>query len=162
MFHMQGFSDKETLLMKTSVIPKVVVRKTLCQFYLAETYTDLMTDAEIQVFSDVCDKLEEHHIVPVGTLDSTYKGMEKKRRDDKKNVFNSPLNFIYITKDSNQKISNHQVEYYVKYCNDNSVYDLHIDINGKKEINELNLAEILEKRFGSVKADVEKRVNMYL
>ena len=161
-FHMQGFSDKETLLMKTSVIPKAVVRKTLCQFYLAETYTDLMTDAELQVFSDVCDKLEEHHIVPVGTLDSTYKGMEKKRRDDKKNVFNSPLNFIYITKDSNQKISNHQVEYYVKYCNDNSVYDLHIDINGKKEINELNLAEILEKRFGSVKADVEKRVNMYL
>ncbi len=161
-FHMQGFSDKETLLMKTSVIPKAVVRKTLCQFYLAETYTDLMTDAEIQVFSDVCDKLEEHHIVPVGTLDSTYKGMEKKRRDDKKNVFNSPLNFIYITKDSNQKISNHQVEYYVKYCNDNSVYDLHIDINGKKEINEPNLAEILEKRFGSVKADVEKRVNMYL
>ena len=65
---MQGFSDKETLLMKTSVIPKAVVRKTLCQFYLAETYTDLMTDAEIQVFSDVCDKLEEHHIVPVGTL----------------------------------------------------------------------------------------------
>ena len=52
---MQGFSDKETLLMKTSVIPKAVVRKTLCQFYLAETYTDLMTDAEIQVFSDVCD-----------------------------------------------------------------------------------------------------------
>ena len=47
-------------------------------------------------------------------------------------------------------------------CNDNSVYDLHIDINGKKEINEPNLAEILEKRFGSVKADVEKRVNMYL
>lgn len=84
MFHMQGFSDKETLLMKTSVIPKAVVRKTLCQFYLAETYTDLMTDAEIQVFSDVCDKLEEHHIVPVGTLDSTYKGMEKKRRDDKR------------------------------------------------------------------------------
>ena len=34
--------------------------------------------------------------------------------------------------------------------------------NGKKEINEPNLAEILEKRFGSVKADVEKRVNMYL
>ena len=29
-----------------------------------------MTDAEIQVFSDVCDKLEEHHIVPVGTLDN--------------------------------------------------------------------------------------------
>ena len=60
--------------------------------------------------------------------------MEKKRRDDKKNVFNSPLNFIYITKDSNQKISNHQVEYYVKYCNDNSVYDLHIDINGKRKL----------------------------
>ena len=98
MFHMQGFSDKETLLMKTSVIPKAVVRKTLCQFYLAETYTDLMTDAEIQVFSDVCDKLEEHHIVPVGTLDSTYKGMEKKRRDDKKNVFNFSIKFYLYYK----------------------------------------------------------------
>ena len=69
---------------------------------------------------------------------------------------------VVMNAGSNQKISNHQVEYYVKYCNDNSVYDLHIDINGKKEINEPNLAEILEKRFGSVKADVEKRVNMYL
>lgn len=161
-FNMQGFSDEDTLLMKTSVVPKAVIRKTLCQFYLAKTYKDLMTDGEVQVFSDVCDKLEEHHIVPVGMLDNTYKGMEKKRREDKKNIFNSPLNFIYITKESNLKISNQPIEYYIKYCNENSIYGLHIDIEGQTEINEQNLGEILEKRFGNIKNDVEERIDTYL
>lgn len=162
-FAMQGFSDADTLLMKTSVVPKNVIRKTICQFYLAKTYRDLMTDNDIQVFSDVADKLEEHHIVPIGVLNKeSYKSVEKKRREDKKNIFNSPLNFVYISKESNLKISNHPIEFYIKHCNENATYELHIDIDGKVEIDESNLREILEKRFKIVKKDVENRINTYL
>ena len=88
--------------------------------------------------------------------------MEKKRRDDKKNVFNSPLNFIYITKDSNQKISNHQVEYYVKYCNDNSVYDLYCYPLDKFEQKQPVSQTIEFKYHELTKEDFLDSVGMYL
>ena len=162
-FAMQGFSDKKTLLMQTSVIPKGVIRKKICQFYMAKTYKDLMTDHYIQVFSEQADKFEEHHIVPVGSLNKdTFKGMEKKKREDKKNIFNSPLNFMYITKESNLMISNQSLAYYVKFCNEATVYDLHIDIANKDSMDDSYLEQMLEKRFQIVKKDVENRIEKYL
>lgn len=162
-FAMQGFSDKKTLLMQTSVVPKGVIRKKICQFYMAKTYKDLMTEEYIQVFSKQADKFEEHHIVPIGSLDKdTFKGMEKRRREDKKNIFNSPLNFMYITKESNLIISNQSLAYYVQFCNDATIYDLHIDIANRDSMDDDYVEQMLEKRFQTVKKDVVNRIEKYL
>ena len=44
-FHMQGFSDKETLLMKTSVIPKAVSKKDIMS---------VLSGRNIHGFNDGC------------------------------------------------------------------------------------------------------------
>ncbi len=57
-FDMKGFSDEPTLLLQTSVTPKGALRKSICQFYLAGTYKDLMTDTILHSFLDETKKLE--------------------------------------------------------------------------------------------------------
>ena len=88
--------------------------------------------------------------------------MEKRKREDKKNIFNSPLNFMYITKESNLKISNQPLSWYVKECNEATVYDLHIDVESRDSIDESYVEQILEKRFQSVRKDVVNRIEKYL
>lgn len=160
-FDMQDFSDENTMLLKTPTIPKSVLRKAICQFYLSINSQDLMTDEKLNPFSKSAGTLEEHHIVPIGSLkNNTYKKMEKEKRNDKRSVFNSPLNFALITKESNLMISNKDIEAYIKHCNDNSLYSLQIEVpSGKDELDKDTIELVLEKRFVSTKQAVLKRID---
>lgn len=164
-FAMPGFSDEKTLLLATSVIPKAVIRKSICQFYLARTYRDLRTDAVLHTFCDQACALEEHHIVPVGSLSQTYKDMEraekKKERSDKSSIFNSPLNFALITKQSNLAISNQRLDFYIQLCNETGVYGLNIEVSGPA-FGEAEIARILQKRFLATKNAVSERIEKFL
>ena len=161
-FEMPGFSDKSTLLMKERILPKKVIRKTICQFYLTKNCKDLLKDIDINVFAEGADTLEEHHIVPIGTLKGkTYKKMEKEKREDKASLFNSPLNFALVLKKTNREISNNGLEYYIKQCNDSAVYEFNIETTGD-ELTQDNLSKFLEKRYGAIKTAVEARVKQYI
>lgn len=162
---MPGFSDEKTLLLQTSVIPKNVLRKTICQFYLAKTYKDLRTEEKLHAFSESAGTLEEHHIVPIGSLTRTYKSMEaeekKKARNDKSSIFNSPLNFAFITKKSNLEISNQNLDFYIQCCNQTGIYGLNIETTGETFTVEV-IEEILKKRYRSTKNEVEMQIDKYL
>lgn len=161
-FNMPGFSDMETLLLKRTVTPKNVIRKKICQFYLAKTYDDLCTNELLSPFCENADTLEEHHIVPIGSMNRTYKTMEqnegKVERGNKKNIFNSPLNFAFITKKSNLEISNQKIDIYISDCNSNGIFELNIEESGKEHLTCDDVSELLEKRFAKTKCEVEKRI----
>ncbi len=164
-FAMPGFSDEKTLLLATSVIPKSVMRKSICQFYLAKTYRDLCTETVLHTFCDQACALEEHHIVPVGSLAQTYKDMEraekKKERSDKSSIFNSPLNFALITKQSNLTISGQRLDFYIQFCNQTGVYGLNIETSGPA-LGEEDIGEVLRKRFLATRSAVEERIIKFL
>ncbi|MCI5873739.1 MAG: DUF262 domain-containing protein [Clostridiales bacterium] len=164
-FNMPGFSDEKTLLMQTSVIPKNVIRKSICQFYLAKTYKDLRTSDKLHTFSESADTLEEHHIVPIGSLSRTYKEMEKeekkKERKDKSSIFNSPLNFALITKKSNVEISNQPLDFYIQCCNQTGVYSLNIETTGNT-ITAEQIVEVLKKRYQTTKNAVTEHLEKFL
>ncbi len=161
---MKGFSDENTLLLRTSVTPKGALRKAVCQFYLSGTYKDLMTDTILHSFLDDKDNLEEHHLVPIGTLSRNYKTMEKAERTDKRSLFNSPLNFAYITKDSNLQIGNTSVDQYIKIVDQDSVLELHLDSlqNGQQLLDKKSLEEALAKRLSLIRKDINKRIQNYI
>lgn len=162
MFKMPGFSDENTLLMKERILPKGVIQKTICQFYLSKNCKDLLRDVDINVYADGADTLEEHHIVPIGVLKGkTYKSMEKEKREDKASLFNSPLNIAMILKETNREISNNGLEYYIKQCNDSAVYEFNIETTGD-ELTRDNLLKFLEKRYGATRTAVEARVKQYI
>lgn len=164
-FAMPGFSDENTLLMHSTVPPKKVLRQKICQFYLSKTYMDLRTDEVLGPFSESADTLEEHHIVPIGSLMRTYKNMEKaenkSERDNPKSIFNSPLNFALITKKSNTEISNQNIDYYIRCCRGRSIFELNIETTGE-EYDAEKVCSILKKRFDKTKTEVEERINRFL
>ncbi len=164
-FAMPGFSDENTLLMHATQLPKKVLRQKICQFYLAKTYMDLRTDEVLGPFSESADMLEEHHIVPIGSLMRTYKNMEKaenkNERDNPKSIFNSPLNFALITKKSNTEISNQNIDYYIRCCKERSIFELNIETTGG-EYDAEKVCGILKKRFNRTKTEVEARIDRFL
>lgn len=164
-FNMPGFSDEDTLLLRTTVAPKNVIRKKICQFYLAKTYQDLRTQEKLSPFCESGDTLEEHHIVPIGSMQRTFKNMEKdevkKERGNRRNIFNSPLNFAYITKKSNLEISNQNIDFYITCCNPGGIYGLNIETTGEEYTCE-KVMDILKMRFDKTKLEVEERINKFV
>ncbi len=69
---------------------------------------------------------------------------------------------MYITKESNLIISNQSLAYYVQFCNDATIYDLHIDIANRDSMDDDYVEQMLEKRFQTVKKDVVNRIEKYL
>lgn len=163
-FDMKGFSDEDTLLMKTSVIPKIVMRKSICQFYLSKSYKDLLTDEILHPFSESADELEEHHIAPIGCLKGrTYKKMEadEQKRENRNSIFQSPLNFALITKTSNRSIASQNLDYYIKCCNEDGIFELKIEGEGN-ELSRDTLLKILTRRFDYTKLEVLHQIDAFL
>ncbi len=159
-FNMPGFSDEETLLMKGDEPPKKVIKDTICQFYMSVTYPDMLNDKiTIQPFWTLGHKLEEHHIVPIGSLKSTYKKCAQEIRKSKKNIANSPLNYVYITEKSNKEISSRLLSDYIKEVTAGSRYKLKINVEKMDSINEECVTEFLKSRFESTKEAIAERIN---
>ena len=107
------FSDCEFLLMEKvneDRIPKEHLGKYFCQFFLSRPYSDMIDDGiKVNVFCK--DKLEKHHIVPLGSVTKIGESSDL-LRTDKTNVANSPLNYVYITDKTNLKISDKSLSEY--------------------------------------------------
>ena len=122
--------------------------------------TTVFAAAKKQQVKQETKKLEEHHLVPLGTFSRDYKTMEKDERSNKRSIFNSPLNFAYITKDSNKAIGNTSIDQYVKIVDQDSALELHLDSlqSGQQLLNKENLEKALANRLIHIKKDINKRI----
>lgn len=171
-FAEKNFSDKGFLLMEncqvTGLAPKKVLRQFICQYYLSRTYADLFKDERIHNFSAITETLEQHHIIPVGSTWSIKEFREaykENKRDNDKHIVNSPLNFIYITKDANVNISTKTVREYRRAIRIEAYAKLSLQIFKnlpEGEITEENIRDCLKDRFDAVKGEVMDEVNTLL
>ncbi len=175
----QKFANKKILIMKdTPVYPEKVIGNTICQYYLADTYKDILKEgvtddykAERLEALNADLKLEKHHVMPIGSLGAKYKSMNHKenKRGDGNNPYNSPLNYLYISEGANRFISNSSLKEYIEYCDSDTLKEVGIenwnDI-GCKEIGfqigdeELNL--FLEKRYDNFEHSLNEKFKTLL
>ena len=161
------FADKKILLMENpDYAPEDIIGNTICQFYLSRKYYDILKPngkyepKEINIFTADEERIEKHHIMPIGELRATYGEIEKKlgkktddnRRDDKACKYNSPLNFVYISKNANIHISNLSLSIYQNYCDSATLTALDIDgstMRCSDDIKELDV--FLQYRYNKFK-----------
>ena len=104
-------------------IPKDHLRNYFCHFYLSRPYSDLINDDKVSVFID--EPLEMHHIIPLGSVSSIGESTESLRKDNT-HIANSPLNFVYITEETNGDISDKSLQEYQEAITSSAKSDLAI------------------------------------
>lgn len=165
------FSEQKFLLFEngaeSGIFPKDVLAQYFCQFYLAEGYDDLFRDdLFLCTFSTEhgADELEKHHIIPLMSDQAkTIGGSEKvlKQEGKKRNIVNSPLNRIYITKQSNKDIAAKDFDSYLKYIRGAAVDALGLP-SLSQNLESYNVRDILADRHVRIRNRFENRMNEYL
>ena len=153
-----NFSDKDLLLMRKTDedrYPKRNLRAAICQFLLSRSYEDMFGNGKrISAFGDNAKSLEAHHIIPLGTV-KTYGESTRKLREDPGNICNSPLNFVLITKEDNNAISDDPLDVYVQKITPAAKSALHISEYNAGDAPE----KILESRYTSLLGEIQNRIN---
>lgn len=166
-FNSQNFSDKGFLLMEKvgeDRYPKLVLRAFICQFLLAKTYVDMFDSGKrLSVFSDSAKDLEAHHIIPLGTVTKVNESTTA-LRSDPKNICNSPLNFVLITKQANKEISDDSLDVYAAKICDEAKSALHINgYTGTAATDtDQKVKDILTVRFSALNGDVRDHISQLL
>lgn len=163
--HAQNFSEKSLLLMEKvqeERYPKRVLGAFMCQFLLARTYTDMFEKNQtISVFSEEAKNLEAHHIIPLGSVKKINESTDKLRNDNK-NICNSPLNFVYITKKANDAISDDVLDVYITKITDEAKAALCIQSYVTPNIDGDTTKQILEQRYTALKGNIKTHVKQLL
>lgn len=161
----QNFSDEKFLLMEKADedrVPKKVMRMFMCQYLLAKTYRDMFDkDKILSSYSEETDGFEAHHIIPLGTVKKVGESTTKLRNDEK-NICNSPLNFVYITKKANKEISDESLKDYVQKINAEAKSKLHITSYTSADIPKNQVRDILRERYDFLKGDIRDRIETLL
>lgn len=136
--------------------PKPFLRDVICQFYLSNVYNDLLdTNKILSAFYKLETALEKHHVVPLGSQ-KFIKESTATLRDNKNHILNSPLNFVYITKETNLAISDMKIEEYYSFLNGSCVnvlsFNLPLDTSTPEKIK-----EVLSNRFDQLKSKLSSR-----
>lgn len=159
-FTKEHFSTKQFLLMQESESlgrsPKPFLRDVICQFYLSYVYNDLLDpDTILSAFYKPETSLEKHHVIPLGSQKSI-KESTAELRNDKNNILNSPLNFVYITKESNIAISDWKLEDYYSALKGSCVnilsFGLPLDTSTPEKVK-----GVLSNRFDQLKSKLHAR-----
>lgn len=170
-FNVKFYSNETALTMEnvatTGQIPPKVMSKYICQFYLSKDsgYESFFKDSKqkktdydsINFLFD--DKLEMHHLMPLGG-DKDINALIKKittdlKRNKPEDQFNSPLNMLYITHYDNITISNMS---YDTYSKDPRIQTI-LNSVGCPLKADGDIQNFLKARFVSLKSDVEKRLS---
>lgn len=121
----------------------------------------------INVFmdSDELKKLQEHHIVPIGSLDNKLKDIiQKDERNNLAYIYNSPLNFVLITYDTNQTLQNNLVSYYQNKCVKGCFKSIGIQTEENENFKYANsdeeLNKILEGRYENLSNHIHDRLRV--
>lgn len=166
------FANEEILLVDNQFVePEEILKKSICHFYLAKTYSDILKNnandkykqKQNSVFSECKngETLQYHHIIPIGELGTIYKDIDKKLnesgRKDRSNKYNSPLNFMLISSLANRLILNSPLSYYIKFCDNTPLTEMGIqqgitDSNIKDTNKEID--KMLHKRYQKLCSDL--------
>ena len=166
------FANEEILLVDNQFVePEEILKKSICHFYLAKTYSDILKNnandkykqKQNSVFSECKngETLQYHHIMPIGELGTIYKDIDKKLnesgRKDRSNKYNSPLNFMLISSLANRLILNSPLSYYIKFCDNTPLTEMGIqqgitDSNIKDTNKEID--KMLHKRYQKLCSDL--------
>lgn len=166
------FANEEILLVDNQFVePEEILKKSICHFYLAKTYSDILKNnandkykqKQNSVFSECKngETLQYHHIMPIGELGTIYKDIDKKLnesgRKDRSNKYNSPLNFMLISSLANRHILNSPLSYYIKFCDNSPLTEMGIqqgitDSNIKDTNKEID--KMLHKRYQKLCSDL--------
>lgn len=156
------YSDEMTLKMKNSKkYPLPVITKYICQYYLSIGYKDFCTEKKLDFLYE--GEFDIHHIMPLGSSPE-YKDQRlkigestRKLRNKKDNPYNSPLNMIYITKESNKLISNMDYEDYSQNSHVKMVLPL---VDCPSVISSgFSLDDFLSQRFNGLKTKLTSRLD---
>lgn len=172
------FADHDIMLMKNpSVYPEDFIKNTICQYYLAETYQDILKPIQgrnnyqpetLSAFNNHV-KLQKHHIMPIGSLGAKYKDSNKtteSRRKDNSNPYNSPFNFLLISESANGMIQNSTLKEYFGLCDETALSSVDIqdhafaDIRNRDlgyQIGDEELQIFLESRYSDFKNRITKK-----
>ena len=114
-------------------------------------------DTLVSVFSS--DSLERHHIIPLGSVASIGESSDI-LRDDKTNIANSPLNYVYITSKTNGAISDKTLSEYENAITSQAKAALNImnypTVNDLKDSDKVK--SWLEERHKIVKGVIQNRI----
>ena len=154
------FSSKETLLMeKRNYLPKTVIKDGFCQFYLMQTYADLCEPfALLSTLHEDAKTLQKHHILPLGSDLEQYGKSTKELRRKTDSIYHSPLNFVYITPQSNKMISDRSIGDYKRICKDTSYFKLNMDVMETDWTKESDIKNQLAYRFQKVSCEIKEYV----
>lgn len=160
----KNFSDKDLWLYRnievTDRVPKDFLNDIVCQFYLAGTYPDLFDINErMTVFTQPSVTLEKHHIMPLGSVKDIGEST-KKIRSNKKHYLNSPVNFMYLLPETNNKISDLDLRSYQIKVDSSSIQALHFTSNDLE--NEDDRLKWLENRFVYLQGALKNRIEAIL
>ncbi len=161
----QNFSDEGLLLMEKTAeerYPKRVLRMFVCQYLLSKTYPDMFNaNDRISVFSDDASTLEAHHIIPLGSVKKVNESTAQLRSDEK-NICNSPMNFVLITKKSNDAISDDSLDIYITKITDGAKAALAIQGYTSPDIDDAAVKQVLKNRYTALKGDIKNEVSILL
>ncbi|AFZ29914.1 protein of unknown function DUF262 [Gloeocapsa sp. PCC 7428] len=131
-FEKPEYSDEATLLLENEEFqaPKAV-KSSLLQYVLSKEPKDFQFQSTDKSSSSIqklkaCniaknnEKIEEHHIIPLGSATSIGESTTTIRKDPR-HLLNSPLNLTYISKDANREISDLAPRRYLEQLTDATV-----------------------------------------
>lgn len=160
-----NYSDKELLLyekVNDERYPKKNLADYICQFLLSEPYPSMFDSEEVMsVFSEKTKSdntsLEAHHIIPLGSVKKIGQVSGALRRDVR-SIYNSPLNFIYITKKDNNSISDKSVNDYIQEITSEAKSRLMLAKFQNDEYNDDDVKDFLSERFDRLQGLIRNRV----
>ncbi|EQC47519.1 DUF262 domain-containing protein [Bacteriovorax sp. Seq25_V] len=72
---------------------------------------------KMNIIDTIDDKLEKHHLIPLGSTVDKFTSSTSSLRKDKNNILNSVLNLAYVTSSENRSISDMKINEYIKIDN---------------------------------------------
>lgn len=174
------YATKALLLHQEENLPSSAIKTTILQFVLSASPKDFLLKAidygtshplrlrAWEIAQDQDRALETHHIIPLSTA-TKIEESTKKLRNDKKHIFNSPLNLTDISKDANRKIRDLSPKKYFEKLTSVSLDDHIIPKSMESELKKAPedfdkdfYTNILEKRFDELKKEVEIKLEKLL
>ena len=101
--------------------------------------------------------MEAHHIIPLGSVKKIGQVSGALRRDVR-SIYNSPLNFIYITKKDNNSISDKSVNDYIQEITSEAKSRLMLAKFQNDEYNDDDVKDFLSERFDRLQGLIRNRV----
>lgn len=165
----EDYSDKALLLydkVDKERYPKRNLVDYVCQYFLSKTYRSMFdNEEEISTFSEKAKLdhtlLEAHHIIPLGSVKKIGQ-VSGALRKDPRSIYNSPLNFIYITRKDNNAISDKSVNEYINQITPEAKQSLMLTQFTNDQYTKENVKNFLSGRFDSLQGSICDRVGQLL